>query len=321
MSSTLPAPIPPKQIRQHNALTIARYDYSELQLDFLFFLLSKLRPDTNNIVYHLQISELTELTNKTYNNKYLYQATKEMGSRMFEVKLDNIDRQVWMFQSVDYHVGKGTIEVTLSEKILPLLFDLKGNFTSYELKAALKLSSKYAKRIYQICSQWKDKKQTQMFDIYELKDILGLINDGKEAYPLFGSFKQQVLSTAIKQINRETDLEIGLLTEKKGKAYTAVGFSLKVKPYNLSIEYDNSNKPAPPAPHGISHSQFDNAERFLDEVNIVSEKLRHQILSDPAHLKKLFKFAFDYRQGTVKADKNPGGLLLKILGLVGERKK
>ena len=52
------------EVRQHNALTNARYEYSELQLDLLFFLLSKLRKDHQDRVYELNIKDLSLLTGK-----------------------------------------------------------------------------------------------------------------------------------------------------------------------------------------------------------------------------------------------------------------
>lgn len=148
------------EIRQHNALTNARYDYTELQQDLMFFIISKLRPD-NKDSYSLNIMELSKLTGKRYNATYLHKATADMGSRVLEVLNEKSYKQIWMFQQVEYHLGKGIIEFDLTKHILPYLFDLKDNFTSYELAAALRLTSKYAKRIYPFCSQWKDLGETK----------------------------------------------------------------------------------------------------------------------------------------------------------------
>ena len=74
------------EIRQHNALTSARYDYTELQQDLMFFIISKLRPD-NKDSYSLSIMELSKLTGKKYNAAYLHKATADMGSRVLEVLL------------------------------------------------------------------------------------------------------------------------------------------------------------------------------------------------------------------------------------------
>jgi hypothetical protein len=54
------------EIRQHNALTNARYDYTELQLDLLFFIISRLRKDQKTSLYELPIKELSILTGKPH---------------------------------------------------------------------------------------------------------------------------------------------------------------------------------------------------------------------------------------------------------------
>ncbi|MCB2380479.1 replication initiation protein [Hymenobacter sp. BT635] len=315
MAGTLTVVKSPLHIRQHNALTTARYEYSELQLDFLFFLISKLRATKDNVSYTLSISELSALTGKRYNYKYLQEATAAMGSRLFEIKTEGSYKQLWMFQSVDYLHGQGIIEVKLSEDILPFLFDLKNNFTSYELQAALKLTSKYAKRIYPLCSQWKDRGATPLQTLRDFKHMLGLITKGKEEYPTFGPFKTFVLNTAIKQINENTDIEIELVTEKLGRAVHQIGFKVSVKPYALQIQFSNDHLPAILAPDGINHEQYDNAERILDEVRIVDEKLRHQILSSSKLVRAVLKFSYDLRTGKIVKPKNAGGYLLTALGL------
>ncbi|WP_257873450.1 replication initiation protein [Hymenobacter sp. J193] len=67
------------EIRQHNALTNARYEYTELQLDLFFFIISKLRKDEKDTIYQLDIRELSSLTGKRYNGAYLHKATADMG--------------------------------------------------------------------------------------------------------------------------------------------------------------------------------------------------------------------------------------------------
>ena len=45
------------------------------------------------------------------------------------------------------------------------LIDMKNNFTSCRLQSIFSLPSKYAKRIYQIASQWKDIGETKTFTL------------------------------------------------------------------------------------------------------------------------------------------------------------
>jgi plasmid replication initiation protein len=306
------------EIRQHNALTNARYEYTELQLDLLFFLLSKLRKDQQDRVYELNIKDLSLLTGKKYNAAYLHKATSDMGSRVFEVQTETRYRQLWMFQRVDYLLGQGIIEIKLTEDITPYLFDLKENFTSYELASALRLTSKYAKRIYQYCSQWKDQEETKKYDIQDFKQMLGLLDDkGKDKAVRMSDFRESVLDVAVKQINEHTELHISYKLEKRVRTYKNIVFTVKSQALAETIPFDLVAT-AQPLP-GVQQSHFDNAARILDELRITDAKHRQTILASAAHVAEVNRYNHDLKTGKVKASRNPGGLLLVRLGLVAAK--
>lgn len=306
------------EIRQHNALTNARYEYTELQLDLLFFLLSKLRKDKQDSVYELNIKDLSLLTDKKYNAAYLHKATSDMGSRVFEVQTETRYRQLWMFQRVDYLLGQGIIEIKLTEDITPYLFDLKENFTSYELASALRLTSKYAKRIYQYCSQWKDQGETKKYDIQDFKHMLGLLDDkGKDKAVRMSDFRESVLDVAVKQINEHTELHISYKLEKRVRTYKNIVFTVKPQALAETIPFDLVAT-AQPLP-GVQQSHYDNAARILDELRITDAKHRQTILTSAAHVAEVNRYNHDLKTGKVKASRNPGGLLLVRLGLVAAK--
>jgi plasmid replication initiation protein len=308
------------EIRQHNALTNARYEYTELQLDLLFFLLSKLRKDKQDSVYELNIKDLSLLTGKKYNAAYLHKATSDMGSRVFEVQTETRYRQLWMFQRVDYLLGQGIIEIKLTEDITPYLFDLKENFTSYELASALRLTSKYAKRIYQYCSQWKDQGETKKYDIQDFKHMLGLLDDkGKDKAVRMSDFRESVLDVAVKQINEHTELHISYKLEKRVRTYKNIVFTVKPQALAETIPFDLVAT-AQPLP-GVQQSHYDNAARVLDELRITDAKHRQTILASAAHVAEVNRYNHDLKTGKVKASRNPGGLLLVRLGLVAPKTK
>jgi len=306
------------EVRQHNALTNARYEYTELQLDLLFFLLSKLRKDKQDSVYELNIKDLSLLTGKKYNAAYLHKATSDMGSRVFEVQTETRYRQLWMFQRVDYLLGQGIIEIKLTEDITPYLFDLKENFTSYELASALRLTSKYAKRIYQYCSQWKDQGETKKYDIQDFKHMLGLLDDkGKDKAVRMSDFRESVLDVAVKQINEHTELHISYKLEKRVRTYKNIVFTVKPQALAETIPFDLVAT-AQPLP-GVQQSHYDNAARILDELRITDAKHRQTILTSAAHVAEVNRYNHDLKTGKVKASRNPGGLLLVRLGLVAAK--
>lgn len=302
------------EIRQHNALTNARYDYSELQLDVLFFLISKLRKGQQSAIYELSIKELSTLTGKQYHYPYLRKATADMGSRMFEVETPRGYQQMWMFQHVLYITGQGVIEVKLSEAVLPLLFELKDNFTSYGLAAALRLSSKYAKRVYQVCSQWKDLGETKKFDLQDFKKSLGLLDEkGNEKMKQLGELRTNVLDPAVKQINEHTELNISYTLEKKGRAFKNIIFTVKPQALAETIPLDLAEPIATPA--GLATHQVENAARLLQELGIKIPSLVSSILGNATHVTACNKFAHDLKTGKVKAKTSSAGLLLTVLGL------
>lgn len=306
------------EIRHHNALTNARYEYTELQLDIFFFLVSKLRKDQQSAVYELNIKELSTLTGKQYHLPYLRKATEDMGSRMFEVDTPERHMQLWMFRSVEYVKGTRIIEVSLSDKIMPYLFDLKNNFTSYGLASALRLSSKYAKRIYPICSQWKDLGETKKYDIQDFKKMLGLLDDkGNDKANRISDLRSKVLDIAVKQINEHTELHINYKLEKVGKTFKNITFTVKAQALATTIPFDLMAT-AQDVP-GVQQSHLDNAARILDELRITDPKHRQTILASAAHVAEVNRYNHDLKTGKVKATRNPGGLLLVRLGLVAAK--
>jgi plasmid replication initiation protein len=304
------------QVRQHNAITTARYEYSELQLDIFLYLLSMLRKDKTDGVYEIVVKDLSAMTGKEYKYGYLRKATEEMGSRMFEISTAKSLKQLWMFQRVEYVIGEGRIEIEFANPIKPYLFDLKDNFTSFQLYAALRLGSKYAKRIYALCSQWKDKGQTQTFSLDEFKKMLSLLDDkGNEQYKPISMFKKFVLDESVKQINRHTDLEIGYTLQKRGRSFNSVTFTVKPQPLAVVLPMKDGLNKAGAAPVGVSDAQYQNARLLLEQWNIKRADVLNQIMNSADLVQEVNKFAYELQTGKVKVEKNVAGYLLTRLGL------
>lgn len=304
------------EVRHHNAITTARYEYSELQLDIFLYLLSILKKDKPDGVYEIVVKDLSAATGKEYRYGYLRKATEEMGSRMFEISTPKRLEQLWMFQRVAYVLGEGRIEVEFANPIKPYLFDLKDNFTSFQLYAALRLGSKYAKRIYALCSQWKDKGQTQTFKLDELKKMLHLLDDkGNEQYKPLSMFRKFVLDESVKQINQRTDLEIGYTLQKRGRSFDSITFTVKAQPLAVVLPVKAESLKAGTGPVGISDSQYQNVRLLLEKWNIKRADVVNQIMNSADLIQEVNKFAYELQTGKVKVEKNVAGYLLTRLGL------
>nr|WP_257883444.1 replication initiation protein [Hymenobacter sp. DG01] len=255
------------------------------------------------------MNEVVAMTGREWHYKQLKEATESMGSRMFEVENDHSYVQLWMFQKVEYVKGQGFLRIRLSEDIRPYLFELKNNFTSYQLFSALKISSKYAKRIYQLASQWKDIGETKTYDLDEFKHMLKL-KDPKgrepEQFQRISDLKAKVLDIAVRQINENTELKIGYTLLKQGRSFNAVRFYVtKQQPKQLPIPFDESPEQA----------KLLMARRHLESLGIKDQKLVAQIIGDEGLVNELFKFMYRLKTDKIKANKNPAGLLLTVLGL------
>jgi len=321
--SILESPSRPQEIRHSNAITTARYDYSACQMDIMFFLLSVLgKEDAPDKAYTLYLKDMEAISGRTWNYQQLQEATADMGSRMFLIGDEKNVTQLWMMDSVKYMVGEGHIIIVLTQSVRRHLFDLMDNFTSYGLVYALKLTSKYSKRIYQLVSQWKDKDYTRTYPLDEFKVMLSLKDPkgkkdpdakkdskdkNKELFKNISQLKLRVLDIATRQISEHTELDIEYELLKKGRAFASVRFAIDRKKTKQPLMI-LGQKPS-------TDSRLVVARQQLEGLGIIDPKLVTQITEDSKWVDELFKFTFDLKTGKVKATKNPGGLFLRKIGL------
>ena len=298
------------QVRQHNAITTARYEMSACEMDIVFALLSKLSgQDKPGTMYLVRVRELELLTGRQWNYKQLLESTEQLRSRTYHIEDKAKVLQVGLLASAEYQKGQGLIELEISEKMRPYLIDLKSNFTSYHLQAALSLTSKFAKRIYQMTSQWKNVGHTKTYSLDEFKYMLNLKDPkGKEPeqYVSVADLRRSVLDVAMTQINEHTDLHISYELMKSSRAYDRVRFFVNAQePKQLLIPFD--------VPADDAKMQL--AQKHLQNLGVVEPKLVQDILQSPKHTDALFAFIYKLKTDKIKADKNPGGLFLKMQGL------
>ena len=125
------------EIRQHNAITTARYEMSACEMDIVFYLLSLLRKeDKLGTFYRVKVLDLMAMTGRQWNYQQFLEATSALRGREYVFQDDHRVLQVGLLASAEYLKGEGVIELEISEKIRPYFIDLKRNFTSFRLQAA-----------------------------------------------------------------------------------------------------------------------------------------------------------------------------------------
>lgn len=127
------------------------------------------------------------------------------------------------------------IEINAHDEALPLMFDFKKNYFTYELWNALKLNSPNQIRMYELLKQY-EKIGERIISLKDLKDFIGI---KEENYPRFGDFKIRVLNKTQKSLKENTDIFFEYVLIKKGAKVTAIKFLIfKNKDYTNQINLE-----------------------------------------------------------------------------------
>ncbi len=126
---------------------------------------------------------------------------------------------------VGYVKEAACAQLIFAPDILQLFVKLEEKFTRYELKQISQLSSVYAIRLYELLIRWRSKGKLYI-SMVELRDKLGLLEN---EYKTMGDFKKRVLTVAIDQINKLTDIDVSYEQKKEGRTITHIEFSFNPK--------------------------------------------------------------------------------------------
>lgn len=221
----------PKLIKQPNSLTEARYEMTALEKDLVYITLSRLNgSEKGTVVYRISVKELSVGVGNQINHVHFKKVSGKLLSRVLSVPVgDGKFAELNIVSSAEYSKGKGFIELEFSADMRALLLDLKSKFTMFRLDEALSLKSKYAKRVYEMLSQYKDTGSFHI-SIREFKIRLGLIDlrTGKEKYGKYTWLRKYVLDVAQRELET-TGLSFTYTATKTGAKYTHLHFKMDHK--------------------------------------------------------------------------------------------
>ncbi len=193
------------------------------------------KDDEDTTVFRISVSELTKLAK--LKNKNSYQQMKEVTERLNQrlVKIKDLENkrelQSTFVASAEYEETSGMVEIEISKKLKPYLFNLDGGKTTYTgLAYTLALKSSYAIRIYNLLAQYRVAGQ-RTIEVKTLKEMF-CIEDFK-AYDRFDVFDSKVLKVAYKEINKKTDIQYDYEKIKRGRTIVAIKFIIKKNVFNI----------------------------------------------------------------------------------------
>jgi len=117
------------------------------------------------------------------------------------------------------------VRIQLAPLIIPYIMKLEREFTSYELKNVVQMTSTYAIRLYELLAQYKSI-GSRSFKLADLRERLDAL---EKSYDRVNNFNAKVLAVAVDQINQHTDLVISFKPEKVGRTIVGYRFVIEKK--------------------------------------------------------------------------------------------
>lgn len=224
-----------KVVKGNELIQRAKSDLTVVELKLISYVVSLIKPTDNEFQkYEIKISDFCELTGTRSNNIYkeFKRLIDSLDDKAFWIKTNDQYLKFRWFSESTYMINKGTIQVVLNSQIKKYLFDLKKNYTSYELYNVMAFKSKYSIRLYEILKSYAYKSPIE-FNIEDIKATLGA-----SKYSAYKDFKKRVLLVAVDEINTYTDLQVTydcidsfgtIMTTSTGRKIASIKFHISHK--------------------------------------------------------------------------------------------
>lgn len=215
------------KITKSNDLIQASYRLTLQEQRLVMACLAKIDPRADiPKITTLSASEYSELMKVDIKNagRELYKAADKLFDRHIEIRgAEKVLKFRWIQSQASWVKGEGMVQLEWSTEILKYISQLKSQFTSYKLRHVSGLQSTYSIRLYELLMQWS-KTGERVITVADFREYFDLNNK----YSTFRSLNQLVISFAVKELNKQSDLVIKYETVKHGRKVHALRFDFKI---------------------------------------------------------------------------------------------
>ncbi len=208
-------------------------------------------------------------------------ASENLFNRYISYNENEENHKVRWVDKIGYKKNNGYIYMRLTKEIIPLITNLKKQFTSYEIKQIENLSSIHAIRLYELLIAWRSTGKTPEIKLIDFRNKLGI---EKNKYKKMCDFKKYVLDLGIKQINEHTDITAKYEQIKEGRTITGFKFTFKQKKKaekTAKQETPNRDKNVIDWINNKTDQEQEiikaNADAYIAKMNITDEKHKQNI--------------------------------------------
>lgn len=233
-------------IYQSNAITEGRYQFDLIEKRIVYFIINECRKQYvetqkgqrdifDDLVIQLPVDSIRKADT---NIKRVYDSARNLRKKDIEINTDSTWLNVGFINYTKHNKKTNTLEVGVSKEILPYLVELTERFTSYQLAVAITLKSTYTQRMYEICSQWKNKG----YCYYKLENLRRILKC-EDKFKTFGEFRRGVLEISAKELKENYDQGVCDLwfeweiLDKERKKVKTLEFKIKTKENNKTVVY------------------------------------------------------------------------------------
>lgn len=211
-------------------------DMSLTELRFFCLYLSKINArDVSTRDVKIPLSDFEKIFGVTLHTTHLRNAIRKIMSRTVVVYDDDNEDILTLYSRFRYKRDNVRfIEVSCNDKILPYLFDLKKNYTSYMLKNIIKLNSVAKIRFYEVMKQY-EKLGGIRLELGVLQKMISV------SVTEFRNFRQTQLEPIIKDINEYTDIVVSYEKNLSCRKVVALTFTIQNKK-DLATIVENDSK-------------------------------------------------------------------------------
>jgi len=222
-------------VTKTNSLVQASYKLDLLEQRLILLAIVEARENktliTPETIVKIDVKRYAERFNLDLKNTYtpLKNAVKSLFNRQFTfMGFEPLDDVPIIFTSrwvskVGYR--DGAVYLQFAPDIIPLITRLESEFTKYDLEKVSKMTSIYAVRIYEMCSQWKD---VGKFHI-TLSDLRFFLDLAPNELTRIDNLRRKVIDVAVTQINEFTELNLKYDQAKDGKRIIGFDFKFSIK--------------------------------------------------------------------------------------------
>lgn len=203
----------------------------------ILYVISKIKPDVRQNTYRFDIKDFCKIVGIEYKNSLTYIKRSLKGLRDKSCWIVD-EKEEWTFAWLnEIHIKKdcGIVELSIGDRTMDYLTNLKSNFTQYQLYAILALRSSFSIRLYEILKSYEYKGYCDL-SLEELKRQMINEKPNEDKYKKANDFRRFAIDKSLKEINTYTDIEVDYEVIKTGRSITGFHFTIN-KPDFWNGEY------------------------------------------------------------------------------------